>query len=143
MLLGGGAGQRLEPDRVVRGPALQRPDLHRIGHLVGNPRINRRAAADGPGKRLEGRVRKIVAHDFQTEHILPVDICQHLPGFALAFVFLWAHFFLPRFYSILMFAQMLWHLCTVINRSFLKVRLLFLPPVQKIFFKQYGNIAYM
>ncbi len=45
MLLGGRAGQRLEPVRVVRGALLHRPLLHRLGDRVGERGVERLAAA--------------------------------------------------------------------------------------------------
>ena len=52
VLLGGRAGQRLEPVRVVRGALLQRPLLHRLRDGVGQRGVERLAALERPLQRL-------------------------------------------------------------------------------------------
>ena len=47
VLLGGEAGQRLEPVGVVRGAVLDRPVLHRGGDDVGHGRVERLPSVDG------------------------------------------------------------------------------------------------
>jgi len=54
VLLGGDAGQRLEPMREVRGTMLERPLLHRVGDLVGNLEVERLAILDHMHELLVG-----------------------------------------------------------------------------------------
>ena len=56
VLLGGDAGQRLEPVRVVRRAVLDRPVLHRRGHRVGDRRVERLAVRDRPPQRVIDRL---------------------------------------------------------------------------------------
>ncbi|MPN47974.1 hypothetical protein SDC9_195578 [bioreactor metagenome] len=46
VFLGGSAGQRQEPVRIMARPFRQRPRLHRAGDVVGDIRVERRAVAD-------------------------------------------------------------------------------------------------
>ena len=52
VLLGGDAGQRLEPVRVVRRAVLDRPVLHRRRDRVGHRRVQRLAVRDRPAQRV-------------------------------------------------------------------------------------------
>ena len=58
VLLGGDAGQRLEPVRVVRGALLDRPVLERRRHRVGHGRVERLAVRDRPPQRVIHRLRQ-------------------------------------------------------------------------------------
>ena len=51
VLLGGDAGQRLEPVRVVRGAVLDRPVLQGAGDDVGDGRVERLALGDRAAQR--------------------------------------------------------------------------------------------
>ena len=53
VLLGGQAGQRLEPVRVVGGALLHRPLAHRLGDRVGQLRVERVAGLQRRGQLLE------------------------------------------------------------------------------------------
>ena len=62
MLLGGDARQRLEPVREVRGTVLERPVLHRVGHLVGDVDVERLALLDDLHEFLVRRLRQTLLH---------------------------------------------------------------------------------
>ena len=67
VLLGGDAGQRLEPVRVVRGAVLDRPVLQRAGDDVGHRVIDRFAVRNGAAQRAEHFLRQPGALDFLVE----------------------------------------------------------------------------
>ena len=54
VLLGGDAGERLEPVRVVGGAVFDGPFLHRVGDDVGDLEVERAILLDGLGKVLVG-----------------------------------------------------------------------------------------
>ncbi len=74
VLLGGGAGERLEPVRVVRGALLQRPLQHRVGDLVGEVDVEALAAGHGGLQALEGVLGEAVLLDRGGEDVLAVVV---------------------------------------------------------------------
>ena len=77
VLLGGDAGERLEPVRVVRRAVLDRPVLHRARDFVGDRQIERFAVGDGPAQRLVHRLRQprllhlVVEHQAAERSVVP------------------------------------------------------------------------
>ena len=67
VLLGGDAGERLEPVRVVRGAVLDRPVLQRAGDDVGDVRLDRLTVRDGAAQRAIDVLRQPGALDFLVE----------------------------------------------------------------------------
>ena len=67
VLLGGDAGHRLEPVRVVRGAVLDGPVLQRAGDDVGDVRLDRLAVRDGAAQRAVHVLRQPGALDFFVE----------------------------------------------------------------------------
>ena len=74
VLLGGGAGERLEPVRVVRRAALHRPLAHRRGDGVGERGLERLALGDRRLELTEDRLRQPLALDGDREDVLAVDV---------------------------------------------------------------------
>ena len=68
VLLGGDAGQRLEPVRVVRRAVLDRPVLHRRGDRVGDRGVERLAVRDRPAQRVIDGLRQARLLHFVVEH---------------------------------------------------------------------------
>ena len=68
VLLGGDAGQRLEPVGVVRGAVLDGPVLHRLRDRVGNRRIQRLSKGDGSTQRAMHGRREALLLCLVTEH---------------------------------------------------------------------------
>ena len=81
VLLGGRAGERLEPVGVVRGAVLDRPVLHRGGHHVGHGVIEGLALIDGPDQALEDVLGEPLPHHRAREDVAAVD---RVHGFELA-----------------------------------------------------------
>ncbi len=73
VLLGGGAGERLEPVRVVARALGERPLLHRERDRVGDVGGDRRAVADGGAEGLEGGARQARLHLVEAEGVLAED----------------------------------------------------------------------
>ena len=71
VLLGGNAGQRLEPVREVRRAVFDGPILERRGDGVGRRRVERLAAHDGVAQRLICRLRQPGLLDLVAEHARP------------------------------------------------------------------------
>ena len=71
VLLGGDAGERLEPVRVVRRAVLDRPVLHRARHFVGDRQIERFAVGDGAAQGLIHRLRQPRLLHLVVEHQTP------------------------------------------------------------------------
>ncbi len=71
VLLGGGAGEWLEPVGVVGGPALERPVLHRLGDRVGQRGVEHLSARQRVLEAAEDVPRKALALDGGTEHVQP------------------------------------------------------------------------
>ena len=69
VLLGGRAGQRLEPVRVVRGAPLHRPRAHGGGDAVGELEIQRLALFERPGEAGEHGLREVGALCGLPEHV--------------------------------------------------------------------------
>ena len=74
MLLGGRAGERLEPVRVVRRALLHRPFLHRGGDGVGEDRVERRALVERLLQALEDLRREALALDGRGEDVGAEDL---------------------------------------------------------------------
>ena len=74
VLLGRHAGQRLEPVRVVRGAALQRPALHRLGDGVGERGVERLAVGERALQRLEDVLGQAGALDLGAEDVGAEDL---------------------------------------------------------------------
>ena len=74
VLLGGGAGQRLEPVREVGRPVLDGPVLHRRRDHVGHLRIERLALVDGPLQAAEDLLGQALPHDLGGEDIPAEDL---------------------------------------------------------------------
>ena len=74
VLLGGDAGQRLEPVGVVGGALLDGPLLHGVGDDVGHVLVERRALLDGLHQLLIGGLGQALAHDVLVEHHGAVQI---------------------------------------------------------------------
>ena len=72
VLLGGAAGERLEPVGEVRRAAVHRPLLEGVGHLVGDGGIERRVVAHRVQQRLRRVLRQILAHDALVEDVRAV-----------------------------------------------------------------------
>ena len=70
VLLGGAAGQRLEPVGVVRGAALHRPLAHRRGDGVGERALQRFALGDGRFELAELGLRQALTLDGDREDVL-------------------------------------------------------------------------
>ncbi len=68
------AGQRLEPVRVVRGAALQRPALHRLRDRVGQGRVQRLALGERRRERLEDVLGQSLALDGGAEDVGAEDL---------------------------------------------------------------------
>ena len=90
MLLGGDAGKRLEPMRVVRASILDGPLLHGMRHSVGRILVKRGAVLDGLVQTLVHRLGQPVVHDLVVEHHASVDLADFL-----------GHVLLPRASSVL------------------------------------------
>ena len=73
VLLGGGAGHRHEPVRVVGRTVLERPLLDAVRDGVGDDRIERLEAVDGPAQGLEDRLGEVLPLGRLVEHVLAVD----------------------------------------------------------------------
>ena len=73
VLLGGEAGQRLEPVGVVGGAVLDRPVLHRGRHDVGHGRVERLAAVDGAEQAAVDLLRQALPHHGPREHVAAED----------------------------------------------------------------------
>ena len=67
VLLGGDAGERLEPVRVVGRAVFDRPVFHRGGDDVGDRRVERLSLGDGAPKRFVGVARQAAALDVVVE----------------------------------------------------------------------------
>ena len=78
MLLGGHAGQRLEPVREVGGALLQRPLLHRGGDGVGEVGLERLALGERLLELLVGRLREPLALDRAREDVGAEDVGARL-----------------------------------------------------------------
>ena len=74
MLLGGGAGHRHEPVRVVGGAARHRPLLHAVRDRVHDRRIEGLVAVDRPAQLLEDRLGQELALGILVEDVLAVDL---------------------------------------------------------------------
>ena len=74
VLLGGGAGHRHEPVRVVGGPVGQGPLLHAVGDRVGDDRVEGLEAVDGAPQPLEDRLGQVLPLGDLVEHVLAVDL---------------------------------------------------------------------
>ena len=74
VLLGGRAGQRLEPVGVVGRALLHRPLLHRLGDRVGQRRVERLAARERPLQRLVDVLGQAVALDGGGEDVGAEDL---------------------------------------------------------------------
>ena len=74
VLLGGQAGERLEPVGVVGGAVLDGPVLHRGGHHVGHLRVERLAGVDGAEEALEDLLGEALAHHAPGEDVGAVDL---------------------------------------------------------------------
>ncbi len=74
VLLGGRAGQRLEPVRVVGGALLHRPFLHRLRDRVGERRVERLAALERALQRLEHVLGQAAALHRHAEHVRGEDL---------------------------------------------------------------------
>ena len=68
VLLGGDAGQRLEPVRVVRRAVLDRPLLHRGRDRVGDRDVERLAVRHRAAQRVINRLGETRLLDFVVEH---------------------------------------------------------------------------
>ena len=84
VLLGGHAGQRLEPVREVRGAALHRPFLHGGGDGVGERGLEQLAGLERLLKLLVHRLRQPLALDGGREHVLAEDVGAGLGQVRLA-----------------------------------------------------------
>ncbi len=69
VLLGGGAGHRQEPVRVVRGAAVHRPVADAVGDLAGDGRVERLALADRGLELLRGLLREVGPDRLLAEHV--------------------------------------------------------------------------
>ena len=74
VLLGGEAGQRLEPVGEVGGAVLDGPVLHRGGHDVGHLGVERLAPVDGPDQALEDLLGEALAHHAPGEDVLAIHL---------------------------------------------------------------------
>ena len=81
VLLGGDAGHRLEPVRVVRCTFFNRPVLHGICHSIGNRDVEVLAVVDGLSQRLVNVLRQSLTHDVVVKHhagenVRHIDLCR-------------------------------------------------------------------
>ena len=81
VLLGGDAGHRLEPMRVVRCTFFNRPVLHGICHSIGDRDVEVLAVVDGLSQRLVNVLRQSLAHDVVVKHhagenVRHIDLCR-------------------------------------------------------------------
>ena len=74
VLLGGRAGHRHEPVRVVGGAVGQRPFLHAMRDGVDDGWIERLVPLDGAPQLLEDRLGEVLALGRLVEHVLAVDV---------------------------------------------------------------------
>ncbi len=86
MLLGGDAGERLEPVREMGGAVLDGPILQRGGHAVGGREVERLASRDRASERLVDRLREagllgLVAEDATAEDLRGAAVDGYLPPF--------------------------------------------------------------
>ena len=72
MLLGGAAGQRVEPVSVVARAVVQRPLLHALSHAVGQLAAQRLAVVDGVYQRHVRLAGQVLKHLLSVEHLLAV-----------------------------------------------------------------------
>ncbi len=72
VLLGGAAGERLEPVGEVRRAAIHRPLLEGVGHFVGDGGVERRVVAHRVQQRLRRVLCQILAHDALVEDVRAV-----------------------------------------------------------------------
>ena len=84
VLLGGDAGERLEPVREVRGALLHRPVLHGGGHGVGEGGVERLAAVERLLQRAEHRLGQALALDGGREDVRAVRVGARLGQVGLA-----------------------------------------------------------
>ena len=77
VLLGGAARHRLEPVRVVRRAALQRPLLHAVRHVVRDVRVEWRLARQRRQQLLSRVLRQMLADGRLPEYILAVVADAH------------------------------------------------------------------
>ena len=75
VLLGGDAGQRLEPVRVVRGAVFDRPVLDRRGDGVGDRGIELFTVRDGAAQGFVRGLRKTGPLHLVVEHEAPENLC--------------------------------------------------------------------
>ena len=73
VFLGGDAGERLEPMRVVRRALLDGPFLHRMRHDVGNFDVERLSPLDGAHERLVRDGWQPFGHNVLVEYERAVD----------------------------------------------------------------------
>ena len=92
VLLGGDAGQRLEPVRVVRRAVLHRPVLQRGGHRVGHGRIEGFALRDGAAQRVIGGLRQALLLFRVVEH----QAAEHVSAARLGRLFSFCHRKIPN-----------------------------------------------
>ena len=76
VFLGGPAGQRLKPVRVVARTLAERPRLHGAGHVAGDIRVQRRAVADRLKQLLVSLGRQEFLHRGEVEHIFPEKLLR-------------------------------------------------------------------
>ena len=74
VLLGGDAGKRLEPVRVVRGALLDGPFLHGMGDDVGDLKVQRLALLDGPHQVFVRCRWQSLLHRVLVKHHRAVDL---------------------------------------------------------------------
>ncbi len=74
VLLGRGAGQRLEPVRVVRGAVLERPLLHRQRHRIGERGVQSLSAREGLLQPAEHVLGESLALNRRTEDVGTEDL---------------------------------------------------------------------
>ncbi len=90
MLLGGEAGERLEPVGEVRGAVLDGPVLHGRGDDIGDLGIERLAPVDGPEEALVDLLGQPLAHDGTGKHIGAEDFVNAFGAFAHGMLLIWA-----------------------------------------------------
>ena len=73
VLLGGRAGHRHEPVRVVRGAVRHRPFLHAVRDRVDDGRVERLVAVDRAPQLAEDRLGEVLLLRILAEHVLAVD----------------------------------------------------------------------
>ena len=95
VLLGGDAGERLEPVRVVRRAVLDRPVLHRGGDDVGGRRVERLALGDGAAQRLVDVARQPAALDVVVERERSEDLGRLRPHAAAVLALFLPHSMMP------------------------------------------------